>query len=61
MSKYLISFILIMYALTFAGTEVVCRAPQNIQLAKVYNGAQLTWEYSIPDLAISLFIIFIYK
>ncbi len=37
----------------FAKTETVCHPPQNVQAQTVYNGAQISWEYSLPDSVIS--------
>ncbi len=37
----------------FAKNQTVCHPPQNVQAQIVYNGAQITWDYYLPDTAIS--------
>lgn len=41
------------FTLLFAGTETICHPPQNVQAQTVYNGALISWDYSLPDSVLS--------
>ncbi len=39
--------------LLFAGVQTFSHPPKNVSVQTVYNGAELNWDYSIPDTAVS--------
>ena len=41
------------FTFLFAKTETICHPPQNVQAQTVYNGAEISWDYDLPDSAIS--------
>ncbi len=45
--------ILIMTSMLWAGVQTFSHPPQNVSVQTVYNGAQVSWEYSVPDTTIS--------
>ncbi len=42
-----------LFTFLFAKNETVCHPPQNVQAQIVYNGAQISWDYTLPDTAVS--------
>ncbi len=53
MKKIALIIILGFATFLFAKTEAVCHPPQNVQAQIVYNGAQVSWDYELPDTAVS--------
>ncbi len=45
--------ILITTTMLLAGVQTFSHPPKNVSVQTVYNGAQISWDYSIPDTAIS--------